>query len=88
MFFPVHAWVDEKLDLSWYRTEYGSCDGVAWTDSRGFVWGRDATYCAASVWVRDGKYAIRTLGLHGLTETEEKSLEKYLESHDLTKMPP
>jgi hypothetical protein len=87
VFFPVDAWVHEKLDLNWYRTEYGSCDGVGWSDSRAFVWGRKIPYCAASVWVRDGKYLVRTAGLHGLTAKEEKSLEAYLESQNLTKMP-
>lgn len=73
-----HGWgKKEGLDLYWTQAEFG---GGKWS-GHGMVWtnapknGR----LLATIYVRDGTYAISTFGLGGLEPNEQQSLEKHLE---------
>jgi hypothetical protein len=69
------------LELCWTQEERGIEGRRVWTAAHGRVWSRPPRpdRILASIYVRDGMYAISSFGLYGLDDAERESLERHLE---------
>ena len=75
------TWTHPRLDLGWLR---GGPLQNNWADAYALIWNVNPIFCAGALHVTNKEYFISTAGWRGMPKDDEKSLESYLQSMDLT----